>query len=342
MARLSGDDLVTMDRLGSAGAVADEVKRSGRPDAQRSERPGRDAFRCKLCGGTLHRRAHVLGAPPRTFRAASCADCGLFQVLYDWSAAPPPRATSDLDDASEDWAGEREMAAHWDKARAFAAMLQKERPLFGATVLDVGCGHGHFLRECAQRGASRVVGMEFRADSIAYARERCHVSDVRSAPLEDRQVWRDGEFDLVCSFDVAEHVHDLGSFLAHSLRVLRPGGMMFHATPGSDSITHRVGRAASRLGARGIASTLCNVEYVSALTGGPHVHLMGKRQVAWFARRHGLKQEVRYVSSYTYSDWHFARSVPQLRWLPRPIAARVFKLARGIVRNKMVFWARRR
>jgi 2-polyprenyl-3-methyl-5-hydroxy-6-metoxy-1,4-benzoquinol methylase len=261
--------------------------------------------------------------------------------MYDWSDAPPPQVTTDHDVESEEWTSETEMAAHAEKARYFAARLRAYGLLSGATVLDIGCGHGHFLRECAGHGAGHPVGQEFRLSSMRYARERCGVIDVRSAPLDDRTVWPDGEFDLVCSFDVVEHVHDLGSFFEQCLRVLKRTGLMLHATPGSDSPTHRLGRLASRLGARRVAGTLCNVEHVEDYGGGPHVHLMGNRQVAWLARRHGLDFRAEYVASYSYSDRHYAAVVPQLRWMPRPLGSLVFKAARASIRNKMVFWARR-
>jgi SAM-dependent methyltransferase len=164
---------------------------------------------------------------------------------------------------------------------------------------------------------------------------------VRTAPLEDRVVWPDSEFDVVCSLDVVEHVHDLGTFFESCLRVLKPGGVMLHATPGADSMTHHLGRLASRLGASGLAGTLTNVQYVADLLGGPHVQLMGRRQVEWLARHHRLMVESEYVPSYSYSDGHYAAVVPQLRWMPRSIGVRVFAMVRRTVRNKLVFWATR-
>ena len=296
-------------------------------------------FVCKLCRSDRHGRVHVLGAKPR-YEAAACSSCGLFQDLYDWMAAPPPVLTRELDTESNDWVSESEMDAHAAKGAEFAARLERAVPMTGARVLDVGCGEGHFLRECARRGA-HATGLEVRLASVRYARERCGIADVRSAPLEDRSTWPDCEFDAVCSLDVVEHVHDLGAFFEHCVRVLRPGGLMLHATPGADSITHRLGRVASLVGAGGIAGTLTNVQFVSDLLGGPHVHLMGRRQVDWLAKRHRLQARSEYVPSYSYSDHHYAAVVPQLRWLPRSAGALAFAAVRRVIRNKLVFWATR-
>jgi SAM-dependent methyltransferase len=296
-------------------------------------------FRCKLCGSSRHGRIYTLGAEPR-YQAAACSRCALFQDLYDWTAAPPPTVTTLFDVDSEDWVSEAEMAAHAAKGARFAERLDRIRRLAGAHVLDIGCGEGHFLHECVRRGA-RATGLEFRAASARHAGERCGIADVRSAPLGDRTVWPDREFDVVCSLDVIEHVHDLGTFFEDCVRVLRPGGWMLHATPGADSITHRLGRVASLLGASGIAGTLTNVQYVADLAGGPHVHLMGRRQVDWVARRHGFVARCEYVPSYSYSDRHYAAVVPQLRILPRPVGALAFAVVRRVIRNKLVFWAKR-
>jgi SAM-dependent methyltransferase len=294
-------------------------------------------FSCKLCRSSRHGRVYTLGADP-SYEAAACSGCGLFQDLYDWTAAPPPAVTTQLDVDSGDWVSEAEMEAHAAKGVEFATRLERGGRLSGARVLDVGCGEGHFLRECVRRGA-RATGLEFRLASVRYAQERCGIEDVRTAPLEDRSAWPDAEFDVVCSLDVVEHVHDLGTFFEQCVRVLRPGGIMLHATPGADSLTHRLGRAASLLGAGGIAGTLTNVQYVSDLLGGPHVHLMGRRQVAWLAKRHRLDARCEYVPSYSYSDRHYAAVVPELRWMPRSMGALAFRVVRKVIRNKLVFWA---
>jgi hypothetical protein len=69
---------------------------------------------------------------------------------------------------------------------------------------------------------------------------------------------------------------------------------------------------------------------------------MGRRQVAWLARKCGLAFEARYVPSYSYSNRHYAAVIPQLRWLPRAIGSQLFSLVRATIRNKMVFQVRRK
>jgi 2-polyprenyl-3-methyl-5-hydroxy-6-metoxy-1,4-benzoquinol methylase len=49
--------------------------------------------------------------------------------------------------------------------------LQRLEPIEGKSILDVGCGSGRFCIAYAQRGASRVVGIDFAEAMINLARQ---------------------------------------------------------------------------------------------------------------------------------------------------------------------------
>lgn len=104
----------------------------------------------------------------------------------------------------------------------------------GATVLDAGCGEGYGLAMLRTAGASRVLGADLDATTVAHARRRYATADPRIAvvrcelmalPLPDDAV------DVTCSFQVIEHVHDVAGYLASLGRVTRPGGTILLATP---------------------------------------------------------------------------------------------------------------
>ncbi|MHB1141967.1 MAG: class I SAM-dependent methyltransferase [Sulfuricaulis sp.] len=58
----------------------------------------------------------------------------------------------------------------WIASREFELMRRLMNPPAGATLLDVGCGTGHFSRRFAAVG-TRVTGLDPDAAMLDYARE---------------------------------------------------------------------------------------------------------------------------------------------------------------------------
>jgi SAM-dependent methyltransferase len=105
----------------------------------------------------------------------------------------------------------------------------------GALVADVGCGHGFATILMAQAfPASRFVGVDYHAGSIATARERAEqagVADRVSFEVAGAADYAGEGYDLVTFFDA---LHDLGDPLAaarHAASVLAPGGTCMVVEP---------------------------------------------------------------------------------------------------------------
>lgn len=73
--------------------------------------------------------------------------------------------------------------------RRYELVLRRLEPLAGKSVLDVGCGSGRYCLAYAQRGASRVVGVDFAAAMIELARQHA-----QSLGVADRCEFRVGSF----------------------------------------------------------------------------------------------------------------------------------------------------
>jgi len=103
-------------------------------------------------------------------------------------------------------------------------------PLAGRTALDVGCGAGLLCEPLARLGAS-VTGIDAAPENIAAAEIHAAQSglaiDYRAGGVEGL----DGQFELVTSLEVIEHVSDPAGFVRGLARVLADNGLLILSTP---------------------------------------------------------------------------------------------------------------
>jgi 2-polyprenyl-3-methyl-5-hydroxy-6-metoxy-1,4-benzoquinol methylase len=107
-------------------------------------------------------------------------------------------------------------------------------PAGGGTVLDVGCGNGDFLVQ-AQRAGWRARGVDADPHAVATCRRRGldallgAIETVDAAP---------GSLDAVTFGHVLEHLHHPRRALRRAHELLRPGGLLWVATPNVDAAGH--------------------------------------------------------------------------------------------------------
>jgi 2-polyprenyl-6-hydroxyphenyl methylase/3-demethylubiquinone-9 3-methyltransferase len=103
-------------------------------------------------------------------------------------------------------------------------------PLDGKTALDVGCGAGLLCEPLARLGA-KVTGMDASPEVIAVAREHAAAMsldiDYRAGDVQQLE----GQFDLITSLEVIEHVAEPASFMKALAKRLAPGGLLILSTP---------------------------------------------------------------------------------------------------------------
>jgi 2-polyprenyl-6-hydroxyphenyl methylase / 3-demethylubiquinone-9 3-methyltransferase len=120
--------------------------------------------------------------------------------------------------------------SHWDFD------LRALRPLAGKTALDVGCGAGLMCEPLARLGAI-VTGVDAAAENVAVALDHAAGQglsiDYRCADV----VTLAGQFDLVTSMEVVEHVSDPAAFISALAMRLAPGGLMILSTPNRTQIS---------------------------------------------------------------------------------------------------------
>jgi SAM-dependent methyltransferase len=129
----------------------------------------------------------------------------------------------------------------WD----VVSRLLPAAPPEGLDVLEVGCGQGGFGARLARR--YRYVGVEPDPSSCAVARARLAAAggtgEVRQGDLG--ALGPDERFDVVCAFEVIEHIDDDEQALRAWADRLRPGGRLLLSTP---AYQHRFGAADEMVG----------------------------------------------------------------------------------------------
>jgi len=102
-------------------------------------------------------------------------------------------------------------------------------------VLDIGCGNGEFLSLLRQHTKDLdCVGYEFSPEAAESARSRGYT--VHDGPFPQSVIAAGGResFDVVCVFQVIEHIVDPYSFISSIKKLVRPGGMLIISVPNAD------------------------------------------------------------------------------------------------------------
>jgi 2-polyprenyl-3-methyl-5-hydroxy-6-metoxy-1,4-benzoquinol methylase len=149
----------------------------------------------------------------------------------------------------------------------FAAEIAGRSGIRNGRLLEVGAGYGWFCEEAAATGAfGRIIGMEPTPHLANVCRQRG--IEVVESPYE-AYAPKEG-FDFVASFEVIEHLHDPGKFVAWCARILNPGGILLLTCP------NIAGFETTCLGS------------ASGTIDHQHINLFSPRSIEELLRRHGF------------------------------------------------------
>lgn len=157
-----------------------------------------------------------------TLSICTCNNCGL--VFY-W-----PRSAGD--------------GKFYDELQHYKGYYLEEKAEFteaakfitaGDTVLEIGCGEGLLTNFITYKS---YTGLELSDNAIAKAREKGLT--VLNERIEQHAAEHEAGYDIVCYFQVLEHVENPGGFIRDSLKCLKAGGRLIMAVPSDDSFIHEV------------------------------------------------------------------------------------------------------
>ncbi|MHC5083292.1 MAG: class I SAM-dependent methyltransferase [Planctomycetota bacterium] len=103
----------------------------------------------------------------------------------------------------------------------------------GLKLLEIGFKNGCLLQACRQEGI-HATGLEVQQEF--YDRLRQADPDLDLILYDGNQIpLPDASFDLIVSYQVLEHVGSLETTLGQCVRLLKPGGIMYHVFPNYQS-----------------------------------------------------------------------------------------------------------
>jgi len=179
---------------------------------------------CPMCGGNPKGVAfpHVTKFNNIRFDYFLCGSCNSVYVdpVPDGETFAKMYAKSDYHDQHYDYG---ESSQYSESAQLLSKYLDAN-----STVLDYGCGVGHFLKACTSFGLL-PFGVEFDSDAAQFAAKNsnCEAISVKDF-LQNPNM---PSFDAIHLGDVLEHLPKPLETLADLLQFLKPGGILFVEGP---------------------------------------------------------------------------------------------------------------
>lgn len=117
----------------------------------------------------------------------------------------------------------------WEFDKGLELIRNNER------VLEIGSGRGQFLKLLKQK-TEHAEGLELNESAIEKIRANGYKVHLMKIDEFEQQLNPESLFDVVCSFQVYEHIENIGEVIQSSLNALKIGGRLMISVPNSDCI----------------------------------------------------------------------------------------------------------
>lgn len=109
-------------------------------------------------------------------------------------------------------------------------LLRLAKPAAGARIISVGAGTGEEIAVLRRYGTITTLDSEHRALALIEAADNPVCGDAQQLPFVSQSA------DLICLFDVLEHLPEDKQAAGEFMRVLRPGGCLLLTVPAFPSL----------------------------------------------------------------------------------------------------------
>ena len=106
------------------------------------------------------------------------------------------------------------------------------------SLLEVGGGNGFFLEQALTQGYQEVCGVEPSEEAIQKADPRIRPSLI--CDIMRPGLFEANRFDVVCLFQVFDHIVNPGEILAECYKVLKPGGALLCLNHNIEAVSARL------------------------------------------------------------------------------------------------------
>ena len=124
-------------------------------------------------------------------------------------------------------------ARHWwftGRRAILSKMIEGLALPQNSKILEVGCGTGGNLKMLAKFGEVSALEMDVTARGIA-AKKTKNLYDIRAGYCPDDIPFREQQFDLICMFDVLEHIEKDAETLISLKKLLKKNGRILITVP---------------------------------------------------------------------------------------------------------------
>lgn len=101
----------------------------------------------------------------------------------------------------------------------------------GDKILDIGCGAGNFLAKAKEK-TFHAIGLELNEKAVSVCRDKGLT--VYSEFIHEHALRHESYYDVVCIFQVLEHIYDVKEFIEASLKVLKKDGLLIIGVPDNE------------------------------------------------------------------------------------------------------------